>query len=42
MIMEKYNMDYVFGNENRKVYMGLAMMWIIGYHFYLVHSDLIY
>ena len=41
MIMEKYNMDYVFGNENRKVYMGLAMIWIIGYHFYLVHSDFI-
>lgn len=42
MIMEKYNMDYVFGKENRKVYMGLAMIWIIEYHFYLVHSDLIY
>lgn len=41
MIMEKYNMDYVFGNENRKAYMGLAMIWIIGYHFYLVHSDFI-
>ena len=34
-------MDYVFGNEHRKAYMGLAMIWIIGYHFYLVHSDFI-
>lgn len=40
--MEKqYNMDYVFGREHRKVYMGLAMLWIIGYHFYIVQSEFI-
>lgn len=38
---EKYNMDYVFGKEHRKAYMGLAMLWIIGYHFYLVQADFI-
>lgn len=37
----QYNMDYVFGREYRKVYMGLAMLWIIGYHFYLVQSEFI-
>ena len=41
MIREKFNMDYVFGREHRKVYMGLAMLWIIGYHFYLVQSEFI-
>lgn len=30
---ENFNMDYVFGKEHRKAYMGLAMLWIIGYHF---------
>lgn len=38
---ENFNMDYVFGKEHRKAYMGLAMIWIIGYYFYLVHSDFI-
>lgn len=34
-------MDYVFGRDRRKVYMGLAMLWIIGYHFYLVQTEFI-
>lgn len=38
---KQYNMDYVFGREHRKVYMGLAMLWIIGYHFYIVQSEFI-
>ena len=38
---ENFNMDYVFGKEHRKAYMGLAMLWIIGYHFYLVQSEFI-
>ena len=40
-MINQYNMDYVFGREHRKVYMGLAMLWIIGYHFYLVQSEFI-
>lgn len=38
---ENFNMDYVFGKEHRKAYMGFAMLWIIGYHFYLVQSEFI-
>ena len=38
---ENFNMDYVFGKEHRKAYMGLAMLWIIGYHFYLVQYEFI-
>ena len=38
---ENFNMDYVFGKEHRKAYMGVAMLWIIGYHFYLVQSEFI-
>lgn len=37
----QFNMDYVFGREHRKAYMGLAMLWIIGYHFYLEQSEVI-
>lgn len=36
-----FNMNLVFGLEHRKAYMGLAMLWIIGYHFYLEQSEII-
>ncbi len=34
-------MDRVFGLESRKTYMGIAILWIIGYHFYLVQQEFI-
>lgn len=40
-MMASYSMDKVFGLESRKTYMGIAILWIIGYHFYLVQQEFI-
>lgn len=34
--MDNYSLDNVYGLKNRKFYMGISILWIIGYHFYLV------
>lgn len=34
--MNNYSLDNIFGLQNRKLYMGISILWIICYHFYLV------
>lgn len=40
--MASYSMDKVFGLESRKNYMGIARLWIIGYHCYSTLSSSLY
>lgn len=34
-------MNNILGLKQRKAYMGIAILWIIGYHFYLTQEEFI-
>lgn len=39
MLIMDYSLDNIFSLQSRKQYMGLAILWIIGYHFYIVQQS---
>ncbi len=39
MLIMDYSLDNIFSLQSRKQYMGLAILWIIGYYFYIVQQS---